>query len=68
MALVFTLLEMPFLLTRKIEKLKFLAFMGVNGLLLFICAFVAHYIIVSIDGVAGDKPKGTMKLFPEDWF
>lgn len=48
--------------------MRFLAFMGVNGIIVFVFAFIAHFIIVSVDNIAADKPRGSMNAFPTDWF
>lgn len=66
--LVIALMEVPFTMVKKIEKLKFMAFIGVGGILLFMTTFVVHYIIAVADKDANNDPLGEMNEFPEDWF
>lgn len=44
-ALVIACCEIPSILVKKIEQLKFMAFIGVTGILAFIGTFLVHYFI-----------------------
>jgi amino acid permease len=63
--LVIAGLEIPSILIKKIEGLKFMAFIGVSGILVFMGTFVIYYFITASD--AGPSIR-TMNTFPEDWF
>lgn len=67
-ALVMALCEIPFIMVKKIEKLKILAFLGVSGISLFIISFLIHFTIVSLDTDKANNPVGNMEYFPTDWF
>ena len=67
-ALVCSLVEIPFILVNKIEKLKCAALTGVFGIVLFLFSFIAHYIVISVEGDPDDKPQGGMSAWPDDWF
>lgn len=65
-ALAIAVLEIPSILVKKIERLKFMAFIGVAGILVFMGTFVIHYVLTAsekdiLDGRA-------MNTFPDDWF
>ena len=62
------ILEVPFTLASKLEKLKILGLIGVVGIVIFISAFVLYYILCSFDLGVGSEPQGGMELFPNDWF
>jgi amino acid permease len=36
-------MEVPFILVKKIEKLRFMAFLGVAGIMVFVITFVVFY-------------------------
>jgi amino acid permease len=60
-------MEIPFILVRKIEKLRFMAFLGVSGIMVFVTTFVIYYIFkVSDPATINIGPD--MALFPTDWF
>lgn len=44
-ALLISLMEVPFILVKKIEKLRFMAFLGVSGIMVFVITFTAFYIV-----------------------
>lgn len=67
-AIIIAVLEIPFTMVKKIEKLRFMAFLGVSGIFVFMTTFVVHYIIVSVDDNPDNQPAGSMNMFPEDWF
>jgi amino acid permease len=46
-ALVISVLEIPSILVKKIERLKFMAFIGVTGILVFMGTVVIHYAITA---------------------
>ncbi len=58
--IVIAILEFSFTLVKKIEKLKFMAFFGVGGIIVFMVAFVIHYVIVSLDNDTANNPVGNM--------
>lgn len=65
-ALAIALLEIPSILVKKIERLKFMAFIGVAGILIFMGSFVIHY---SITASETDRPDARpMNTFPDNWF
>jgi amino acid permease len=66
-ALFIALCEVPSILVKKIERLKFMALLGVAGILVFVFTFVAHYFIAYSDYTPLPEAK-EMALFPEDWF
>ena len=49
---------------KKIEKLAFLSFAGVAGIVIFIVCVIIHYIIYTTDGY----PSFSMNAFPSDWY
>jgi amino acid permease len=62
--IVLALLELPLVLQKKIEKLRFLSFAGVAGIVIFIVGVVTHYIVKRAEGFEG----APMNAFPEDWY
>lgn len=67
LALLMALLEVPFTMVKKIEKLRMNAFMGVSGIVFFMVSFVIFFIVASIDDDPNNNPVGGMKMFPEKW-
>lgn len=65
-ALAVALLEIPSILVKKIERLKFMAFIGVAGILVFMGTFVIHYAITAADATTPYAKE--MNTFPDDWF
>jgi len=63
--IVIAFIEVPFTLVKKIEKLKFMALIGVIGITAFIITFVFYYIITVTDN---NTVTHEMDLFPSDWF
>jgi amino acid permease len=59
-------MEVPFILVKKIEKLRFMAFLGVSGIMVFVITFVAFYISKVSDYTAGPT-NPDMDLFPKNW-
>lgn len=49
------------------EKLKFMALLGVTGISLFMVVFVIFFIVASLDDNPDNNPAGNMRAFPEDW-
>lgn len=66
--LVIALMETPLTLVSKMEKLKFMAMLGVGGIVIFILTFVFFFITVSIDDNPANNPVGSMSMFPDNWF
>ena len=62
------LAETPPTLFTKMEKLKFMAFIGVTGICIFMLAFVIFYIMAAVDTDPANNPVGGMNLFPSNWF
>jgi heme/copper-type cytochrome/quinol oxidase subunit 3 len=60
-------MEVPFILVKKIEKLRFMAFLGVSGIMVFVITFAAFY-IVKISNYEAGPGNPDMALFPTDWF
>ena len=46
-------MEIPFILVKKIEKLRFMAFLGVAGIMVFVITFVIFYAITASGFEAG---------------
>lgn len=68
-ALFIAICEIPSIIVKKIERLKFMALVGVTGILVFVFTFVVHYFISYKDYPDPAKGEGpAMSLFPEDWF
>ena len=68
-ALFIAVCEIPAIIVKKIERLKFMALIGVTGILVFVFTFVVHYFISYKDYPDEAKGEGpAMNLFPEDWF
>ena len=63
--LVVAVLELPLVLLNKIEKLRFFAFFGVSGVLVFILAFLAYFIMEVVQHEGAIKP---VQAFPDDWY
>lgn len=66
--LVIAIMETPLTLVSKMEKLKFMAMLGVGGIVIFILTFVFFFITVSIDDNPANNPAGSMSMFPDNWF
>lgn len=64
LVIVLALLELPLILLRKIEKLRFFSFLGVAGIVAFILGVIAHYATRRAEGFEGQP----MRAFPEDWY
>lgn len=63
--LVLGVLEMPFTLVQKMEKLKFMAFLGVAGILCFIVCLIINFFneMAERDWVLDQE----LNAFPQDW-
>ena len=64
LVIVLALLELPLILLKKIEKLRFFSFLGVAGIVAFIIGIISHYIIRRTEGFEGES----MRAFPKDWY
>lgn len=64
LVIVIALAELPLLLVKKIEKLRFFSFVGVAGIIVFIISVVIHFFIKLGQGFQG----GSLRAFPEDWY
>lgn len=62
-ALLILVLEIPSIMVSKIEKLRFMAFIGVSGIFVFVSAFVGDYIVTSNDFVRSIDTVD-MNIFP----
>jgi amino acid permease len=67
LVLLMALLEVPFTMVSKIEKLRMNAFMGVSGIVVFMISFVIFFIVAALDGNPDNQPVGNMRMFPEKW-
>lgn len=50
LVIVLALLELPLIMLKKIEKLRFFSFLGVAGIVAFIFGIISHYIIRRSEG------------------
>jgi amino acid permease len=64
-AIFIALLLTPFTLVKKIERLRFMVFLGVLGITIFSITFVIYYIISTTQNHVKTYE---MNLFPTDWF
>jgi amino acid permease len=60
LVIVIALAELPLILVKKIEKLRFFSFVGVAGIIVFIISVVIHFLLKISDGFEG----GTLRAFP----
>lgn len=59
---------MPFSFVVKIEKLKTMALIGVTGITTFVVTFIIFYVIAALDSNPLNNPKGSIRMFPDNWF
>lgn len=45
-----------------------MAFLGVSGITIFVVTFVIFYIVAALDSDPLNNPKGSMRMFPDNWF
>ena len=64
LVLIMALLEIPLIMVTKIEKLKFMAFAGVGGILIFMITMVIFFITATLDTNPDNNPAGGMEMFP----
>jgi amino acid permease len=66
-ALVFAIIEIPFILVSKMEKLRFVALVGVAGIIAYMITFAIIYINAVGDSDPDNNPVGGMESFPTNW-
>ena len=64
MIIIVVLAEIPFTLVRKIEKLKFMALLGVIGIFIFVITFVFYYAILLGDSDQNIPKFSDLRMFP----
>lgn len=64
LVIVIAIAELPLLLVKKIEKLRFFSFLGVTGIIIFIISVIIYFFIRLGKGFQA----GSLRAFPEDWY
>jgi amino acid permease len=55
-----SLIELPFIFTKRIEKLRIFSIIGIVGIVVFILGVVILFVLEIIDGVLSDKSQWSM--------
>ena len=58
------IIEIPFVMVSKIEKLKVFALSGVICILIFVLSFLIFFITSTFNSDKSKQPVGEMRMFP----